>query len=241
MTIAGFDPSGGAGLLSDIKTMEQQGVYGFGIVTANTIQDEERVHQAIWEKPEVILQQIAALFKKYDVKWIKIGIVESSEVFTMIKTYIIAHNPAARIIWDPVLHSSSGFHFFKNELSLTNLLKDVYIVTPNLPEFVTLFEDEQQAFDSSTSCNIYLKGGHSAEQKGLDYLFYNREKMSFSAKNTDLKSKHGSGCVFSSALTSSLAKGRSLPEACISAKAYTAKFLSSHSSLLGWHHKNRVS
>ncbi|ELR68165.1 Phosphomethylpyrimidine kinase [Fulvivirga imtechensis AK7] len=235
MTIAGFDPSGGAGLLADIKTFEQCGVYGFGCATANTIQDERRVDKVMWHPLDTILDQINILLKKYSVTHFKIGIVESCEVFSAIKTHLISQNPRAQIIWDPVLKSSSGYTFLKNNLPLENLLKDVSLITPNLPEFNTLFGSEEKAFQLSHVCDIYLKGGHNESKVGVDHLYSKGIKISFSAGLHKVHQKHGSGCVLSSAITAALATGHGLQKACRLAKNYTELFLSSHPSLLGWH------
>ncbi|MBL6445158.1 hydroxymethylpyrimidine/phosphomethylpyrimidine kinase [Fulvivirga sp. 29W222] len=241
MTIAGFDPCGGAGLLADIKTMEQHGVYGLGVATANTVQDENKVYSVNWHKTEVILEQLNVLLKKYEVDWVKVGILENSQCFAAIKRLLQKHNPEIKIIWDPVLRSSSGFQFFENDQELSTLLKGVYLITPNLPEFETLFKEEKKAVDASYLCNIYLKGGHHEKSPGTDYLFSQGNKMTFAANTVSIASKHGSGCVLSAAITASLALGQGLPQSCISAKTYTEKFLSSHSSLLGWHNKTSVS
>lgn len=241
LSIAGFDPCGGAGILADIKTMEQNGVYGLGVITANTIQNEELVYDVKWEEPNYIVKQIDVLIKKYSIQWVKIGIIENSEVFSSIKAHLLTSNPEIRIIWDPVLKSSSGYPFFKNELVLEDLLKNVFLITPNLPEFNALFTSEQHALEVSAYCNVYLKGGHSSDQKGVDHLFSNGKKIDFETKKGDLEAKHGSGCVLSSAITAALARGHVLSEACLSAKTYTEQFLASDRSLLGWHHKNVIS
>lgn len=237
MTIAGFDPSGGAGLLADIKTFEQLDVYGFGVMTANTLQDEERVRKVDWFPVKSILEQMDVLFNKYRIRYFKIGIVENSKMFTTIKEHVMAYDAEACIIWDPVLKSSSGYSFFENNMKLEKLLQHVFMVTPNLPEFNTLFKSEEDALAYSELCNIYLKGGHSEKAQGVDYLYNEREKTSFSADIPVVYPKHGSGCVLSSAITASLAMGHNLHDACRMGKNYTERFLSSHHSLLGWHNK----
>lgn len=237
MTIAGFDPCGGAGLLADVKTMEQHGVYGIGVTTANTVQDENRVFDVDWQQTDAILKQLRVLLDRYTVQWVKIGILENSDLFSAIKTCLLKYNPGMKIIWDPVLKSSSGYQFFESDQELEELLKNIYLITPNLPEFKALFKDESQAFAASAHCNIYLKGGHNDESPGTDYLFSNGNKMTFTSNSARVSSKHGSGCVLSAAITANLTRGRDLPQSCISAKAYTEKFLSSHTSLLGWHNK----
>ncbi|GAA0894350.1 hydroxymethylpyrimidine/phosphomethylpyrimidine kinase [Fulvivirga kasyanovii] len=240
LTIAGYDPCAGAGLLADIKAMEQHGVYGMGTVTANTLQDEDKVYQVNWHKTDVILNQLNILLDRYNIQWVKIGIIEDSKSFSAIKNHLFTHNPEIKIVWDPVLRSSSGFQFFENNQELDGLLENVYLITPNLPEFKTLFKDEETAVKASFQCNIYLKGGHNEGSPGTDFLFCQGNKMTFTANTTSVSPKHGSGCVLSAAITANLALGLDLPQSCISAKTYTEKFLSSHSSLLGWHNKTSV-
>ncbi len=235
MSIAGFDPSGGAGILADIKTFEQLNVQGFGVLTANTIQNDREVKEVKWMPLEDILGQLDVLLECFEVSYFKVGIVENSEVFTELKKRIIKHNRHARIIWDPVLESSSGFAFFKNELPVKDLLKHVYLVTPNLPEFEKLFENEKEAFACSKSCNIYLKGGHHETERGIDYLYSDGTKILFSSGEQAVYPKHGSGCVLSSAITAYLAKGEDLEITCEMGKIYTENYLSSSASLLGQH------
>lgn len=240
MTIAGYDPCAGAGLLADIKAMEQHGVYGMGTVTANTFQDEDKVYHVDWQKTDAILHQLNTLLDRYSIQWVKIGIIENSKSFSAIKKHLLKYNPEVKIVWDPVLRSSSGFQFFENNQELDDLLENVYLITPNLPEFKTLFNDEETAIRASFLCNIYLKGGHNEGSPGTDFLFCQGNKMTFTANTTSISPKHGSGCVLSAAITANLAQGLDLPQSCISAKTYTEKFLSSHSSLLGWHNKTSV-
>lgn len=235
MSIAGFDPSGGAGILADIKTFEQLNVQGFGVLTANTIQNDREVKDVKWMPIEDILGQLDVLLESFEVNYFKIGIVENSDVFTELKKRIIKHNRQAKIIWDPVLESSSGFTFFNNNLPIKELLKHVYLITPNLPEFEKLFANEREALEYSKNCNIYLKGGHHETEKGIDYLYSGATKTLFSSGEQDVYPKHGSGCVLSSAITAYLAKQEDLEISCEMAKTYTENYLSSSPSLLGQH------
>jgi len=240
ISLAGVDPSAGAGIFADIKTFEQLKVYGMGVVTANTVQNESEVKQVKWLPVEDILAQLDVLLDKYPVNYFKVGIIENSEVFDAVKKHIMKRNPKAKIIWDPILKSSSGFPFFKNTLSAEDLLKDVFLITPNLPEFETLFANEEEAKKISRTCAIFLKGGHSKTKTGTDYLFHNGKKTELAGTNEIVYPKHGSGCVLSSAITAYLAKGYTLEEACEKGKRYIEHYLASNPSLLGWHTKQEV-
>lgn len=238
LSIAGFDPSAGAGILADIKTMEQLHVYGLAVISANTVQHENEVHHVEWQNIDTLLQQMQVLLRMYRIQFVKIGIIENSSVLLTIKDQLIKHNPEIKIIWDPVFRASSGYAFCKNEHTIAALLDQLYLVTPNLPEFKNLFTDHKQALLYSKQCNIFLKGGHSKLHPGVDYLFSSGREITYKSEAISNHNKHGSGCVLSSAITAALARGQSLEEACRIGKNYTKYYLGSHQSLLGWHNNN---
>lgn len=236
LSIAGFDPSGGAGVLADIKTFEQFRVYGFGVITADTVQDEKQVYDVTWKSSDHICQQIEPLLKAHHVPVAKIGIVENDMVFATIKDCLTAYNPDIHIVWDPILRSTSGYPFFQGTTAVKELLDKVYLVTPNWPEFEQLFKSEAEVLSLSKYCNIYLKGGHRQDKPGTDLLYSDQKKYLFKAAGKNaVYDKHGSGCVLSSAITAALAQGHGLQDACQAGKKYTTRFLSSDTSLLGWH------
>jgi len=238
MTIAGFDPSSGAGINADIKTFEQLGVYGLAVCTANTIQHEAYVYEANWISPETILKQLDCLFEKYKPKYYKIGVIETESILQAVCNKIYQGRPDAKIIWDPILNSSSGTQFFASPNISQNTLNNLFLITPNIPEMQQLFGSVQNLEYLKLKVAVYLKGGHSENQKGLDLLIYQNKKIKFSPTPQELHSKHGSGCVLSAAITAFLAKGYNLEEACTAAKSYTEKFLASSTGLLGWHKHN---
>jgi hydroxymethylpyrimidine/phosphomethylpyrimidine kinase len=235
MTIAGFDPSSGAGINADIKTFEQLGVYGLAVCTANTIQHEAFVYEANWISPGTILKQLDCLFEKHKPQFYKIGIIENEAVLQAVCNKIWQVRPDAKIIWDPILNASSGAKFFANTKISQALLNNLFLITPNLPEMQQLFGSVQNMEILSLKVAVYLKGGHSENHKGLDILFYQNEKIKFNPTSQQVYAKHGSGCVLSAAITAALALGHNLPEACDIAKKYTENFLGSSSGLLGWH------
>jgi hydroxymethylpyrimidine/phosphomethylpyrimidine kinase len=235
MSIAGFDPSGGAGVLADIKTFEQLKVYGLGVITANTFQTDISVQRVDWLPIDDVLNQIDILLQRFDVDYFKIGIVRSGHDLTSIKEHIIRRRPGATIIWDPVLSSSSGYNFFTRHQPIEDLLKNISLVTPNLPEFACLFETEESAMKLSCHTLIYLKGGHHQEKLGIDYLYSTQAKHVFEPKIEAVTGKHGSGCILSSAICAHFSLGHTATEACLKSKRYMEKVLSSNDILLGWH------
>lgn len=239
MSIAGFDPSGGAGLLADIKTFEQLGVMGLGICTATTIQTESQCLSIEWCPVDETLTSVNVLMQEYPVEAVKIGVVKDAEFLKKIIETLKKCNPDIKIVWDPVLKSTSEFSFFDLEtLSLlTEVLKKIDLITPNYNEYNVLQEYNllNQEKNSST---ILVKGGHRNDKIGTDILIWNGKEISLEPDKqapSDYYPKHGSGCVLSSAVTGWLAKGENLETACRKGKLYIEKFLKSNPSLLGFH------
>ena len=241
LSIAGFDPSGGAGVLADVKTFESNKVYGLGVISANTFQNDTEFGKVDWISVEKIIEQIAILQKRFEFDYVKIGLIENLEALDKIVSYLISKNTNIKIIWDPILKASAGFEFHKqvDDVLLEKICKQLYIITPNVPEALSLglFKDVvENAKHFSKYCHVFLKGGHAEKKVGYDTLFLKEGKQfSFRPKTKNIFPKHGSGCVLSSALTADLAKGEDLQRACLKAKQYTERILSSNKTLLGYH------
>jgi len=243
LAIAGFDPSSGAGLTSDIKTFEAHGLYGLSVCTTVTIQNDIDFKASHWVKPALILEQIDTLFERFEIQVVKIGIIENWKTLVLVLTKLKTLNPTIKVVLDPVLKATAGYDFHsEDELNvLDSILDSIFVITPNFEEIKQLYpektiEDTIEYISSKT--NLYLKGGHRTEQVGLDQLFYEKiVQLNIEPKGINISPKHGSGCVLSSALASNLMLGRSLAEAAVSSKRYTEYFLSSNTSLLGNHIK----
>lgn len=235
MSIAGYDPSGGAGLLADIKTFEQLKVQGLGVCTAMTVQTESECLSLEWQSLDTVLSTIDVLMKKYDVEAVKIGVVKDADYITQMVEKIKSINTEAKIVWDPVLKSTSEFSFFDiNTISdLKNVLKQMDLITPNYNEYKIL----QKADLFENSCSVLIKGGHREDKIGTDILIENGKEISIQPNDntSDYDPKHGSGCVLSSAIAAYLAKGENLENACRKGKQYIEKFLKSNATLLGFH------
>jgi hydroxymethylpyrimidine/phosphomethylpyrimidine kinase len=243
LVVAGYDQSAGAGVLSDIKTLEAHGVYGYAAVTGLTFQNEQEIRRVEWLRLEDIFEQIDLCYASAGFDWVKIGITPSMGVAGAIIDHLRGCNPGVRIVLDPVIRASSGQAFWGE---LTDEWEEVaarcYLITPNWEEIGWLYPGEDiearcGAMTRGGELHIYLKGGHNREHPGRDYLWSNGEVEVLDAAGTGkaLSPKHGSGCVLSSALTANLASGYPLPMAAERAKRYIERFLSSNKTLLGWH------
>lgn len=242
LSIAGFDPSGGAGFLADAKAMEAEGVYALTVATAITVQHESVFQGIEWVKVDLIKQQIKLLFQKYPVKFCKIGLIESWTVLSEISNLLLSLNPSIKIVVDPIFRASAGFDFHDN-VSIEHLkkwLKNIYLLTPNAQELARINERETNLMDAAKSlaeyCNVLYKGGHNEAQKGTDFLFVGNEVHELPPKQIVQYEKHGSGCVLSAAIVANLALGHDLYTACKNAKTYITRFLNSNETLLGYHY-----
>jgi hydroxymethylpyrimidine/phosphomethylpyrimidine kinase len=240
LSIAGFDPSGGAGVLADCKTFEQHGVYGFGVCAALTVQSDNEFFNVHWLSAEQIIEQLRPLVRKFSIAACKVGIVESPDTLLEVLRFLKQHHPAIRIVWDPVLKASAGYEFHAPDVfhSLEAILASIDLVTPNYDELQRLQAITNSALikeDKPLFCSVLLKGGHRPDAPGTDTLFEQTGCTVIAAGVEKVYPKHGSGCVLSAAVTARLAQGNSLQQSCVLAKHYVETFLNSNESLLGYH------
>ena len=203
LTIAGFDPSGGAGILADIKTFEAHRCLGFAVCTANTIQTENEFLAPHWINEEEVIEQLNMLLKQHQFEYVKIGLIPSLTFLKKIISTLNTQHSTPNIIWDPVLSASAGYDFKYDLSELKEILKNVYLITPNWEEVKQLSGNADAnlgAEELSQFTNVYLKGGHQLENPGKDYVYFEEKKCSFNPKpKKQVHAKHGSGCVLSSA------------------------------------------
>ncbi len=245
LSVAGFDPSGGAGVLADAKTFENQKVMGLGVVSAVTYQHESLYVGTKWLPFEEIQRQLDPLFEKYKIDWVKVGLIQDFEVLTRLVDYLVFRNPKVKIILDPILKPTAAKESFSEQINcdkFRTIAPKLFMITPNWEEIKLLLPDQDPIEGASTlsaDCHVFLKGGHRTEKLGYDTLFVKRGQKSFSYKSKQHVKypKHGSGCVLSSAILSNLAKGYTLHKSCLLAKRYIEDFLNSNSTLLGWHNR----
>lgn len=241
LSIAGFDPTGGAGVLADIKTFEMFQTYGMAIITSNTLQTDSHFLDVQWLSFETIKIQMETLFSKYDFKAMKIGLVENFD--TLHKIILLAKklNPTTQIVWDPILKSSSGFDFHScKSLELQFLEENCTLITPNWDEFVLLWGDNPEIqLKEKPKVSILIKGGHRQQKKGCDLFYSNGNFAEIEGVSFNGKSKHGTGCVLSAAITACLAKDIVLMDSCAQAKRYVEQFILSNETNLGHHYDNK--
>jgi hydroxymethylpyrimidine/phosphomethylpyrimidine kinase len=241
LVVAGYDQSGGAGVLADVKTLEAHSVYAYAVCTALTFQNERIISRVEWVPERDVFEQIDLCFASAGFEWVKIGITSSPEAAGNIIAYLKKLNPAVRVVLDPVIRASSGREFWTGaNTAWEAVAEQCYLLTPNWEEIGWLYPGgeviERCRELSGRGCNIFLKGGHHPELPGRDYLLSQREVQLLDPESEEpVYPKHGSGCVLASSLAANLALGYPLPVAAVRAKRYTEQFLTSNQSLLGWH------
>jgi hydroxymethylpyrimidine/phosphomethylpyrimidine kinase len=239
LVVAGYDQSGGAGVLSDVKTLEGHGVYGYAVCTAMTFQNERVIKRVDWLSEAAVFEQIDLCFATAEFDWVKMGITSSVEAAGRIIRHLKQHYAGVRIVWDPVIRASSGKDFWVETKGWEAVAAEAWLLTPNWEEIGWLYPDgniEEHCRELSRCCHLYLKGGHHPVYPGRDYLWSGgRVEVLEPVNDAVVYPKHGSGCVFASSLTANLALGYPLPAAAARAKEYIEHFLSSNKTLLGWH------
>ena len=239
LSIAGFDPSAGAGVLADIKTFENNGVYGLGVVSALTWQNDVEFEKIEWMDCYKIIQQVSILLRRFDIKYIKIGLVENINVLHQLVSFLHTRIKNPVIVFDPVMKASAGFVFHQSvHEKFVEAMHGIYCITPNLPEATQLFGGENlhdKLVRQSDVVNILLKGGHANDPLSTDILFTKQKTYSYSNPRLLNGEKHGSGCVLSSALTAHLSLGHEIHTAAENANKYVHNFLASNDTLLGYH------
>lgn len=229
LTIAGHDPCGGAGVLADIKVFEHLGLSGLGVVSALTFQNDSEFEGVKWCSLEEIDQQLKPL-RKYPVKAVKIGLIESFERLEQVLNLVRTYFPEAYLVWDPILRASAGFEFHSETTFSEGLGKKIDLITPNFEEYTQLQLDKNAA-----GCAVLLKGGHRQDKLGIDTLF--SDGKCFEIQGVEFKEKHdkhGTGCVLSASITGYKALGFSELEACTKGKAIVEKLILSNKSRLGY-------
>ena len=238
LTIAGSDPSGGAGIQQDLRTIESLGCYGASVITALTTQNTLGVQSVMSVPADVVRSQLEAVLSDLDVKAIKIGQIPSAEVahaiaetlrpkfsiFTCSSLLSFAKNSQFSIILDPVMISTSGRSLMSEDaidVVVSELFPLCTLITPNIPEMETL--SALPGFDSR-KYNLLIKGGHAEGKEMADRLcLANGTERVYVTEKIESTNLHGTGCALSSAIASSLALGYSLEEAVARGKDYVTK------------------
>lgn len=227
MSIAGVDPSGGAGIFADIKTFQALGVYGTGIVTALTAQNPQKMYSLKAIETSYVEEQIDAVLDTYNVEYIKTGMLYSTDIIKSVSKKIREYNLKAVV--DPVMVSTSGGELAKNDLSqnlLKYLLPKAILTTPNVSEAekltnikITNEEEAKKACEKlGKTCNNIITGGHL---NGINTINIDGSTSIFKQKLLKTDNLHGSGCNFSAAIVSYLSQKNDLKTSILKASDYT--------------------
>ena len=237
LTIAGSDPSGGAGIQADLKTFSALGVYGATAITAVTVQNTQSVKYVHKLPPQVVYDQIAAVMEDVTVDAVKIGMVNDAETLDAIVRALTAYRPKFLVV-DPVMVSTSGCALMQPDalaIMKERLLPMADLVTPNLPEAWTLAGTDTSVDDAAQAIlrlgvkALLIKGGHAEGKTKTDYLYIYKgeglKRVELTAETVDTLNTHGTGCTLSSAIAALLACGNGLEDAVRKAKEYLTEAL----------------
>jgi hydroxymethylpyrimidine/phosphomethylpyrimidine kinase len=243
LSIAGSDPTGGAGLQSDLQVFRAFGVHGAGVVTALTVQDSLKVHEVLPVFPNVVLQQLRKLLSDVRPDAVKLGMLASDDVARMVHLglceFLDGAGDSPPVVMDPVMAASDGTPLLERRAlgMLQDLVGSATLVTPNLAEAALLTgRDVSTRAGAEAAAEILvtqfgaaaalIKGGH--RDQAPDDLFSERSESGvshtwLSGTWIDGGPVHGTGCALASAVTAGLANGRSLRESVDVARRFVAE------------------
>jgi hydroxymethylpyrimidine/phosphomethylpyrimidine kinase len=234
LTIAGSDPSGGAGIQADLKTFHRFGVYGEAVVTLIAVQNTRGVTRVDRLAPDLVRDQIRAVLEDIPPQAVKTGALGSKEVVEVVAEAAGAFG--CPLVVDPVMISKRGARLLDEDSSralVERLIPRAFLLTPNLDEAAAITglavndrDSMLRAAEKLTAlgaANILVKGGH-LEGDALDLLLMaSGEVHEFRAARIETRHTHGSGCTYSAAITAELAKGTPLAQAVRLAKDFVRR------------------
>jgi hydroxymethylpyrimidine/phosphomethylpyrimidine kinase len=237
LTIAGSDPSGGAGLQADLKTFHQHGVYGMSAVTLLTVQNTTSVSRVVTMEPSLVSEQIAACLSDIPPQAIKLGALGSAEVVRAVAEALRSYE--GPLVIDPVMVSKHGHALIDDdavEACITRLFPRATLVTPNVPEALRLLrlphDDATPQLELAATLSkrfavtFLLKGGHLEGTRAVDILATPAGEFAhFSAPRIDTTQTHGTGCTYAAAIAANLARGLVLEDAIQAAKEWLTRAL----------------
>ena len=233
LTIAGFDPSCGAGVCADLKTFAAHGCYGMAVITSLTVQSTGGV-EAVHNTPSAeVREQLEILAKDGEFAAVKVGMLGNRGNAVVVAEFLDAHK-FAHVVHDPVMKSSGGTELLDAggiKFLSSELLKRSSVITPNVPEAEVLtgltikdvadMEAAARKIVEMGARAVIVKGCHM--DKAVDVLFDGKDMHQLGGDRVKIDNTHGTGCTFASAIAAQLAAGRSLLEATTLAKAYVMK------------------
>ena len=242
LTIAGTDPTGGAGVQADLKTFMAHNVYGMSIITALVAQNTLGVKDIMNVTPDFLEEQFDCVFNDIFPDALKIGMVSETElIHTIVKKLKQYH--ARHIVVDPVMVSTSGSRLIEDsalDALKYELIPLSEIITPNIPEAEVLTGKKIKSKEDMIRAaqdirhwyqgDILIKGGHF-EDRADDLLYHNNEKIWLECEHIDNPNTHGTGCTLSSAIASHLASGYDMITSVRKAKDYISGALKANLDL----------
>lgn len=231
LSIAGTDPSGGAGAAADCKTICAHGCFAFNVITAVVSQNTQGVRDFMDVPPQLIASQIDAVYDDMSVDAVKIGMVSNPKTIHVIVQALKKYKPRFTVI-DPVMVATSGHRLLAPEAERTlvqELLPQAYVLTPNIPEAEVLsnmeiktIEDMEKSAKKIKELQpewVLIKGGHRVADS-IDVLYNGTQFYYLKGEHLDSTNTHGTGCSLSSAIAANLAMGKRVVEAVQAAKEY---------------------
>jgi hydroxymethylpyrimidine/phosphomethylpyrimidine kinase len=247
LTIAGSDSGGGAGIQADLKTFHQYGVYGTTVITALTAQNTRGVRAIHVPPPDFVVEQYRCVVTDIPIDAAKTGMLATAAIVEALAGAFEA-DPLPCLVVDPVMISKSGAALLEPdavEALKDRLLPLAALLTPNLHEAAALTGSRPigtlaemaaaaEAIRALGPQAVLIKGGHlPAEQEAVDLLYDGHSTVEFRQPRLDRTHTHGTGCTYSAAITAQLARGRSLPDAVLAAKAFITEAIRSAPGLGG--------
>ncbi|HUR98150.1 MAG TPA: bifunctional hydroxymethylpyrimidine kinase/phosphomethylpyrimidine kinase [Pyrinomonadaceae bacterium] len=251
LTIAGLDPSGGAGIIADIKTFSAFRCFAAAAVSSITFQNTVGVFGAEHQSGESVRRQVEPIIEDYEIAAVKTGMLPMREVIDETAA-LIARMNGARFVVDPVVRSTSGFDLIDDE-ALRSLIRKLFpiadLVTPNRAEAERItgmpiqsradVEAAAKSMRSMGAKNVLIKGGHLQAEigrgKAVDHLFIGDDFHVLETEYIDTTATHGTGCTLAAAITANLALGKNMFDSVTIAKKFVTDAIRS-APMLGHGH-----
>ena len=245
LTIAGSDPSGGAGIQADLKPFSALGVYGMSALTALTVQNTQGVTGVHLVPAKFVQDQIKGVFADIRVNAVKVGMIATAEIASAVAQTLREVASSTHIVIDPVMVAKGGSPLLdpKAVSSLTNeLLPLATVITPNLEESAALLQrpvakNREDMIEQAHLLlelgvqQVLLKGGHLSTPESPDLWVGPTGQQWFEAERIDTNNTHGTGCTLSSAVAAHLALGHPISDAISLSKSYVQQAISSADQL----------
>ena len=240
LTIAGSDPSGGAGIQADLKTFSALGVYGAAVITALTAQNTTGVSGVLAIPADFIAAQFRSVVSDLTVAAIKTGMLGDAETVEIVAR-LLSEVPGVALVVDPVMVATSGDVLLAPEaidVVRRMLIPCAALITPNVPEAAKLLDRPQAELEADMQAQteammkfgcgaVLLKGGHASGSAAVDIFFDGTTHHVLRRPRIETLNTHGTGCTLSAAIAAYLAKGRSMKESVDAAKLFVWNALTS--------------